>query len=140
MFEPECPYCGAGQEINHDDGYGYAEDEIYQQVCGDCEKTYAFTTSILFSYDLTEAPCLNGGQHKFEATFTIPAEYTKMVCNTCGERRAPTDEEMVTVLAYHEQVRERAARLSICDQCGETDPAKQAWCGAKGCGIAEGGE
>ena len=22
----ECPYCGAEQEINHDDGYGYDEN------------------------------------------------------------------------------------------------------------------
>ena len=35
-----CPYCGAEQEINHDDGYGYEEDRRYQQQCGECEKTF----------------------------------------------------------------------------------------------------
>ena len=27
MYDVECPYCGAEIEINHDDGYGYEEDE-----------------------------------------------------------------------------------------------------------------
>jgi len=25
----ECPYCGAEQEINHDDGQGYDEDVLH---------------------------------------------------------------------------------------------------------------
>ena len=45
-----CPYCGAGQEINHDDGYGYAEDETFEQECVSCDQTFRFTTSISFHY------------------------------------------------------------------------------------------
>ena len=36
----ECPYCGAELEINHDDGYGYEEDGIYEQECRESEKAY----------------------------------------------------------------------------------------------------
>ena len=49
-----CPYCGKGQEICHDDGYGYAEDKDYEQECADCEKTFLYTTSIHFHYETRE--------------------------------------------------------------------------------------
>jgi len=47
----ECPYCGSSQEINHDDGYGYEEDEEFEQECSDCDKKFIFTTSISFNYE-----------------------------------------------------------------------------------------
>lgn len=51
----ECPYCGEGQEINHDDGYGYEEGEIFQQHCHGCCKTFAFTTCISFCHEAAMA-------------------------------------------------------------------------------------
>lgn len=45
----ECPYCSADQEINHDDGYAYGDD-VYQQQCWNCDKTFDFTTSIIYCY------------------------------------------------------------------------------------------
>ena len=30
MKDCECPYCGEDQEINHDDGYGYEENGVYE--------------------------------------------------------------------------------------------------------------
>ncbi len=53
MTDVTCPYCGVEQEINHDDGYGYDESEDYEQECGDCEKTFNFTTGIIYSYQVT---------------------------------------------------------------------------------------
>lgn len=32
MNDVNCPYCGAKQEINHDDGYGYAEGEVNEGI------------------------------------------------------------------------------------------------------------
>jgi len=61
----ECPYCGKGQEINHDDGYGYEEGRLWEQECSDCDKTFVFTTSISFYYDAYKADCLNGEPHKW---------------------------------------------------------------------------
>ena len=33
MKDVDCPYCKAEQDINHDDGYGYEEDGMYEQEC-----------------------------------------------------------------------------------------------------------
>lgn len=94
----ECPYCESNQEINHDDGQGYAEDEIHQQECTECNKIFAFTTSIHFSYDAKKADCLNDSNHDFQKTITCPVEYTMMRCSMCGEERRPTKEEMIKIL------------------------------------------
>lgn len=90
----ECPYCGADQEVNHDDGGGYEEGVTHQQECDECGKTYVFTTSISFSYWPEKADCLNdGGEHKWKPTMTAPKYFTKMRCTMCDEERTPTDEE-----------------------------------------------
>ena len=94
----ECPYCGKEQEINHDDGYGYEEDQIHQQQCGDCEKYFTYTTYISFSYTAYKADCLNDSEHTFEPTHTYPLECTRMECTQCGETRQPTKEEFESIL------------------------------------------
>ena len=98
MTDIECPYCGQGQEINHDDGYGYEEDEYHEQECSNCEKSFVFTTSIHFYYDASKADCLNGKDHKYKATMTVPRQYTRMRREDCGEERKPTDEEMAEIV------------------------------------------
>jgi len=65
MSDTECPYCEAAIEINHDDGYGYNESDTYNQQCDECDKYFAFTTSISFYYETSKAPCMNGGHHKW---------------------------------------------------------------------------
>jgi hypothetical protein len=51
MSDINCPYCKAGQEINHDDGYGYEDGEEFEQHCVECGREFKFTTSITFNYD-----------------------------------------------------------------------------------------
>lgn len=94
----ECPFCGADQEIIHDDGYGYSEDDMHQQQCSACRKTFGYRTSISFYYEAHVLPCLNGAPHNFSPTFTVPIEHTKMECE-CGERRRPTPAELQQVIA-----------------------------------------
>lgn len=94
----ECPFCGVSQEINHDDGYGYGEDEMHQQLCGACDRSFGYTTSISFYYEAHVLPCLNGAPHDFKPSFTVPVEYTKMLCD-CGAQRKPTKEELQHVMA-----------------------------------------
>lgn len=89
----ECPYCGADLEINHDDGYGYEEGRTHQQECGNCEKTFVYTTSIMFSYEAEKADCLNGANHDYRPTTTYPRIATKMECTICANRRELTAEE-----------------------------------------------
>ena len=52
MSDVKCPYCGLEQSINHDDGYGYEENEDHEQTCKKCDKPFIFTTTISFSYDV----------------------------------------------------------------------------------------
>jgi hypothetical protein len=94
----ECPYCEASQDINHDDGYGYQEDRRYEQICTECGKTFVYITSIKYSYEAYEAPCLNGGVHKFKSSITVPREHTRMMCEYCDKERRPTNEEMERII------------------------------------------
>jgi hypothetical protein len=84
----QCPYCDANQEICHDDGYGYEEDRIHQQEC-DCGKTFAYTTSISFYYESFLAPCMNGGEHKWEKIVGVQKEFfkDKYRCEYCEEEK-----------------------------------------------------
>ena len=93
-----CPYCNEGLEINHDDGFGYEEDVTHQQECSNCHKTFVFTTSIHFSYEAEKADCLNGSDHNFKSTHTIPKHCTRMRCAVCDEEREPTKEEWVEIM------------------------------------------
>jgi len=87
MHDVRCPYCNEYNEINHDDGYGYEEDELHQQECSKCEKTFVYTTFISFSYTSYQADCLNGAEHKFEKTITYPPEFARLRCTDCGEEK-----------------------------------------------------
>ena len=71
MDDVKCPYCGRGQEINHDDGYGYEENETHEQECA-CHKTFTFETFISFDYSAHKAPCLNGAEHKYKKVVRAP--------------------------------------------------------------------
>jgi len=94
----KCPYCGVGQEINHDDGYGYEENEYHEQTCGDCGKTFVFQTSIIYYYEAYVAPCKNGESHKLLPICGHPAELCayKFRCEYCGE-------EVITDVDAHKQ-------------------------------------
>ncbi len=95
----DCPYCDKGNEINHDDGYGYEEGRVYEQECSGCDKIFVYTTSISFYYEAEKAACLNGGEHIFEPTMTYPKKYTKMCCTMCDKTRQPTEDELTLILA-----------------------------------------
>ncbi len=100
MSDVKCPYCGGEQEINHDDGYGYGEDEMHEQECSDCDMYFTFTTSISFHYDTAKAACLNGAKHRLKAGFCYPIEFTKMRCEDCDYQRPMTRTELV-----HQRIR-----------------------------------
>jgi hypothetical protein len=91
-YDLECPYCGAGNNVCHDDGFGYEENELHEIECIGCDKYFVFTTTIHFSYDAYTADCLNGGKHQYEKTKTFPERYTKLRCKMCGDEK-PLDGE-----------------------------------------------
>jgi len=93
MSDLECPYCGEGLEVNHDDGDGYAEDENHQMECSYCEKQFVFQTSISYYYEPAKADCLNEGEHDWKITLTYPKEFSKMRCSMCAYEKELTDNE-----------------------------------------------
>ena len=94
----DCPYCGTGQEINHDDGYGYEEDRTHEQTCGTCEHIFTYTTSISFHYNAKQADCLNGQDHKYKQSSTFPKWRTRMRCCDCDNERPLTEREWLAFL------------------------------------------
>ena len=52
MSDVNCPHCGAEQEINHDDGYAYSEEETYQQDCDQCGRTFTFSVWVDVTYSI----------------------------------------------------------------------------------------
>lgn len=98
MSDVKCPYCEEEQEINHDDGQGYEENTLHHQECNKCEKTFTFTTGIIYVYHTYKADCLNGSEHNFKASTTYPREFTVMRCSDCEEERKPTPEEMEIIM------------------------------------------
>jgi hypothetical protein len=90
----ECPYCGAEVEIDHDDGYGYAEDETHHQQCHECLKTFVYTTAVIFHHSAEQADCLNDGEHQYEKTRTHPINFARLRCKTCGDEKLLTPESL----------------------------------------------
>src|ERR1035438_5307220 len=96
MTDVKCPYCGEEQDIDHDDGKGYEEGMTHNQQCSDCEKYFAYTTTISYDYDVEKADCLNeDGEHDWQPTHTTPKEFTKMKCSMCDEERELMDSERI---------------------------------------------
>lgn len=84
-----CPYCGQGLEICHDDGYGYEEEEFHSQECGHCEKTFSFTTSIHYYYEAKKADCMNGEKHNWKPMLPcLKSRPDAKICAGCGERKS----------------------------------------------------
>lgn len=85
MYDVNCPYCDADLEICHDDGYGYEEDRVHEQECPECDKTFAYTTSTSFHYEVNKADCLNGADHAWEPMKIYPKHWPDAKrCADCG--------------------------------------------------------
>lgn len=100
----QCPYCGEWQEICHDDGYGYTEDDLHEQECVDCEQTFTYQTMISFSYEAYKAPCLNGYTHEMKPVEHYPHVWPDWKrCKWCGkEERGEVNQEAWNRIANRE--------------------------------------
>ena len=99
MEDIKCPYCEFEQEVNHDDGYGYEENESHQMQCCECDKYFIFSTSVCYYYSPHKADCLNDeSKHDWHPTITYPKECTKMMCIICDEKRKPTEIEFKKIM------------------------------------------
>lgn len=88
-YDIECPYCDEKQDIDHDDGYGYEENNPYEQECRNCEKTFIYYTNIMYSYNAEKAPCKNGGEHNWVEIHGYPSGWfsNKRRCSYCEEEK-----------------------------------------------------
>lgn len=75
-----CPYCE--NEIEDPDDC-YEEGVTYEHECPACEKSFVFYVKYSRDYAAHKADCLNGGDHDYKNTATIPAEYSRMRCTMC---------------------------------------------------------
>ena len=91
-MKQSAPYCGDDVEIDYV-GYGFEEDETYEQWCERCDKTFAYTASISYTYYPHKADCLNGGEHRYKLRLSSYLDFSKMGCEDCGHRRQLTEEE-----------------------------------------------
>ena len=101
MADLECPYCDAENDVCHDDGAGYSEDERHEMECHACGKSFVFNTYISFSYQPKKADCLNGTPHRLEKV--VHGSYGSwpdwVRCKDCdyehrGEYRPPAGEKL----------------------------------------------
>ena len=83
MPDIECPYCDAGQNINHDDGFGFEEGVWHEMECSECEKNFVFETSISLHYDAKIADCLNGSPHDLRDTKMPDGKVIVTRCTVC---------------------------------------------------------
>jgi hypothetical protein len=95
----QCPYCGADQEVNHDDGAGYDENKLHEQDCRECGKTYVFETLISVDYTPHKADCLNGAEHILKFRKSWPHTHSRMCCQDCDYERPATESELSAALA-----------------------------------------
>lgn len=98
MADLECPYCDSSLDVCHDDWFGYEENILHQMECKYCGKSFVFETYISFHYSPSKADCLNDGKHIWKPSRTYPIQFTRMVCQTCGDERTPTVEEMALII------------------------------------------
>jgi hypothetical protein len=97
-----CPYCKAGLNINHDDGFGYAEDVNHEMNCRNCDKNFVFQTRISYSHYPEKADCLNGKPHNLRMSTTYPKRYSRMHCQDCDHSEALPPELLQEVI-FEEQ-------------------------------------
>lgn len=79
----ECPYCGVGQDVCADDGFGQQEGMWHEKTCVKCGEVFVFLTRWDASYSPKKAACLNGGAHDLAgAQDAIHPNW--MQCNVCS--------------------------------------------------------
>ena len=86
-----CPYCEKSIEIYCDE---FIDGETSNQKCEYCGKVFAFGVKIVTEYHLKKAPCLNGGEHDWELSYTFPGCRHWVECKNCGKSRSCSQIEL----------------------------------------------
>ncbi len=83
----ECPYCE--KEVKIDSENYTCEDELRDRECPHCGQYFVYTTYITIHHNTFQAPCLNGGDHKW-VTQRSSREQNRMICEYCSEIKSNT--------------------------------------------------
>ena len=95
----ECPYCGAGQNACHDDGFGYDEDVRHEHECSECGKNFVFTTMVSYHYEAFQADCLNGEPHEWTyLRRVVGRNHCTAFCRACGSRSTMHESEVLKLM------------------------------------------
>lgn len=83
--DSECPYCE--EEIDLDNGEGRQEDEVYEDTCPHCYRSFVYTISYSVHYYPEKAACLNGEPHDFQPIHGSPKKYfeKRRRCSMCSK-------------------------------------------------------
>lgn len=109
MKDTECPYCRKGVDIDHDD-HGDVEDEKFEGKCPECHKSFIYMVVVSLDFRTGRADCLNGADHKYEKTKTIPVEFSRNECKDCGDVLPLTEAEAMLRLKYRLHAMSKARR------------------------------
>ena len=83
----ECPYCNAKQEHVNDEPF--EQDEVWDEECSSCGKTYRLHGWYEENYRAEKADCLNGDvPHNFVQIMGLPKEHFigKFRCSVCSKK------------------------------------------------------
>ena len=93
MSITRCPYCNKEVDI---DLTAIDVEEVQEQECPHCDKTFAFTCEVSVDIYPRKADCLNGGEHNYSLfNPNIHGAALLMICNACGHERFLTKEEEI---------------------------------------------
>lgn len=92
-YKTTCPYCKTEIEIDSDENNEliYSETEFTTE-CPNCGKLIMVEPHVTVRLKVRKCKC-QGKNHKWVQSVTFPKCFTEMVCEHCGERRKPTEEE-----------------------------------------------
>ena len=81
-----CPYCK--QEFEYQ-GDGVDNNQFFEEECPECEKSFMVQAEYSVDFYSHKAPCLNGGDHLWEAICGVPKEFfkDKYRCKWCKEEK-----------------------------------------------------
>lgn len=98
MSDVECPYCGHEQEVCQDDGHACEDGAIYGEQCYKCEKYFALTPCISYSFSGEKADCMNGGDHNWAYGCHALQKKVRRVCLDCHKSEWVCESEKLKLM------------------------------------------
>jgi hypothetical protein len=83
MKQIECPYCGTD---NYDSEFYEDPSEIdIEKECVNCGKHFLWSYTMEAIFNVTQADCLNDGNHQWKQQIRYPKTEIHIICKICGK-------------------------------------------------------